>query len=227
MTIVNDYISWISLQICDWTFTLPFLWNLNTSIIVSLGMFSIRKCLHFEISGLTKHYCAPNTMCITISEETTCFGLVLVCHSGIPMPGEQPQYGILILMTDERASQVSHSSWRTKASHNKSRLIPEPWAPPTRKTKRWVLFTKASYYSREPHVATLSIKLCLIEERGWAVLPHLIWGNQRYFLFFTLPYLLLKHSLSHSLFYFLITSTCSLLSNYRLVFHLLSQGMEW
>lgn len=30
--------------------------------------------------------------------------------SSIPMPGEQSQYGIPILMTDERASQVSHSS---------------------------------------------------------------------------------------------------------------------
>lgn len=122
-------------------------------------VFSIIKCLHLNISGPTKHYCADNTMGITISEETTCFGLVLVCYFSIPMPGERPQYGIPILMTDERASQVSHSSWRTKASHNKSRLIPGPWAPPTRKTKRWVLLTKASYYSREPHVATLSVKL--------------------------------------------------------------------
>lgn len=94
-----------------------------------------------------------------MSEETTCFGLVLGCHSSIPMPREQPQYVIPIPMTDKRASQVSHSSWRTKASHNKSRLISGPWAPPTRKTMHWVLFTKASYYSQKPHVATLSLKL--------------------------------------------------------------------
>lgn len=98
------------------------------------------------------------TICV-LQYQSTCFSLVLGCHSSIPMPGEQSQYGISILMTDERASQVSHSSWRTKASHNKSRLIPGPWAPPTRKTKRWVLLTKATYYSREPHMATLSIKL--------------------------------------------------------------------
>lgn len=89
------------------------------------------------------------------------------CHvltllsSSIPMPGEQSQYGIPILMTDERASQVSHSSWRTKGSHNKSSLIPGLWASLTRKTKRWALLTKTSYYSREPHIATLSIKLWL------------------------------------------------------------------
>lgn len=102
------------------------------------------------------------------------------CHSRIPMPGERSQYGISILMTDERASQVSHSSWRTKASHNKSRLIPGPWAPPTTKTKHRVLLTKASYYSREPHIATLSIKFCsLTEQWGGAVFLHLIWGNQK------------------------------------------------
>lgn len=122
------------------------------------------------------------TICV-LQYQSTCFSLVLGCHSSIPMAGEQSQYGISILMTDERASQVSHSSWRTKASHNKSRLIPGPWAPPTRKTKRWVLLTKATYYSREPHMATLSIKLW--PDRGvrlcWFL--HLIWGNQKYFLF--------------------------------------------
>lgn len=91
--------------------------------------------------------------------RSTCFQSRCGCHSRILMPGEQSQYGISTLMTDERASQVSHSSWRTKASHNKSGLIPGPWAPASRKTKPWVPITKASYYSREPHIATLSIKL--------------------------------------------------------------------
>lgn len=96
--------------------------------------------------------------------RSTCFQPRCGCHSRILMPGEQSQYGISTLMTDERASQVSHSSWRTKASHNKSGLIPGPWAPASRKTKPRVPFTKASYYSREPHIATLSIKLW----RDWA-----------------------------------------------------------
>lgn len=71
---------------------------------------------------------AQNMMSIAVSE----YVLVLSSdsHSTIPMLGDWSQYGITILMTDERASQVSHSSWRTKASHNKSRLIPGPWAPP-------------------------------------------------------------------------------------------------
>lgn len=84
--------------------------------------------------GLTKHYYSHSNTWITVSEETTCFGLVRGCHSRVPMPGDWSQYGILIPMTDKRASQVSHSSLRTKASHIKSRLIPGPWAPPTRKT---------------------------------------------------------------------------------------------
>lgn len=125
-----------------------------------------------------KHRKTIGLACVTVSEY-----MLLPfhgCHSRIPMPGERSQYGISILMTDERASQVSHSSWRTKASHNKSRLIPGPWAPPTTKTKHRVLLTKASYYSREPHIATLSIKFCsLTEQRGGAVFLHLIWGNQK------------------------------------------------
>lgn len=145
------------------------------------------------------------------------------------MPGERPQYGIPILMTDERASQVSHSSWRTKASHNKSRLIPGPWAPPTRKTKRWVLLTKASYYSREPHVATLSIKLRPDREAGLACFSSLNLRKSKVFSLSLSP-TYCSSTLDPIPFFFscfLITSTCSLLSNYRLVFHLLGQGMEW
>lgn len=111
--------------------------------------------LNVNMLGLRKHSGVHN-ICI-LQYQSSCF--VLSCHSSVPMPGERSHYGISILTTDERESQVSHSSWRTKASHNKSRLIPGPWAPSTRKTKRWVLLTKASYYSREPHIATLSIKV--------------------------------------------------------------------
>lgn len=66
-----------------------------------------------------------------------------------------------------------------------------------------------------------------MEDQGGAVFLLLIWGNQKYFLFHSPLPTAQALSPCHSLFYFLITSTCSLLSNYRLVFHLPSQGMEW
>lgn len=53
------------------------------------------KCLHIKVLGKTKCNCAHNHVWITVSEEHTCPGLVLGCHSSIPMPREQPQYGIL------------------------------------------------------------------------------------------------------------------------------------
>lgn len=65
----------------------------------------------------------------------------------------------------------------------------------------------------------------LIEEGGRAVFLHLIWGNQKYF-HSPLP-TAQALSIPFPFFNFLITSTCSLLSNYRLVFHLHGQGMEW
>lgn len=51
---------------------------------------------------------AQNMMSIAVSE----YVLVLSSdsHSTIPMLGDWSQYGISVLMTDERASQVSHSS---------------------------------------------------------------------------------------------------------------------
>lgn len=180
------------------------------------------------ILGSKKHHGAHNNTCITMSEDSTSFELVLGCHSSIPMPCERPQYGIPILMTDERASQVSHSSWRTKASHNKSRLIPGPWAPPTRKTKHWVLLTKASYYSGEPHVATLSIKLWPDRGAGLGCFSSLNLRKSKVFsLSFSPTYCSSTLYPIPPFFNFLITSTCSLLSNYRLVFHLHGQGMEW
>lgn len=106
---------------------------------------TVYSLLHNIEHVMFELHCTADNMCITIPGETKCFSLVLGCHSSIPMPGGRPQYGIPIPMTDKRASQVSHSSWRTKASHNKSKLIPRPWAPSTRKTKRWILLTKASY----------------------------------------------------------------------------------
>lgn len=133
-----------------------------------------------------------------------------------------------IPMTNERASQVSHSSWRTKASHNKSRLIPGPSAPPKRKTKRWVLLTKGSYYSREPHVATLSIKLWHDREAWMGCFYSFNVRKSKVFSFHSpLPTSQVLSMPFTFFFYFLITSTCSLLSNYRLVFHLHGQGMEW
>ncbi len=71
---------------------------------------------------------------------------------------------------------------------------------------------------------------CLIVEWGWAVFLHLIWGNQKYFPFHSPLPTAQALSIPFPFFFFfnfLITSTCSLLSNYRLVFHLHGQGMEW
>lgn len=103
------------------------------------------------------------------------------------MQREQFQCGIPILMTDKRTSQVSHSSWRTKDSHNKSRLIPGLWASPATKTKRWLLLTKASYYSREPHVALLSIKLHPAGEVGLGRSHSLNLRKSKGIFSFTLP----------------------------------------
>lgn len=145
------------------------------------------------------------------------------------MLGERSQYEFpTIQMADERASQVSHSSWRTKASHNKSRLIPGPWAPPTRKTKHWVLRTKASYYSWEPHVGTLSIKLWPDRGARRACFSPLNLRKSKVFSISLSPTYSSSTLYPIPFFYnFLITSTYSLFSNYRLVFHLHGQGMEW
>lgn len=164
---------------------------------------------------------ASVSMRLPISEGTTGFSHVLSCHSVIPMLKQWPQYGIPILVTDERASQVSHCSCGTKASHNKSRLIPEPRAPP-RKTKHSAL-TKTSYYSRVPHVATLSIKLVWLRRRS-CLLSLKLRKSKVFSLSVCLP---TAEALLRSLSYFLITSTCSLFSGYTLVFHLHAQGMEW
>lgn len=190
------------------------------------GLFhNVFKC---AVIRFIESYCVNNSMRITTPKESTCLGLVPGCHSIIPMPRERPQYGIPIPMTDERASQVSHCSWRTKASHNKSWLIPGPWAPPPNKEDK-ALSSPHKGKLLQPRASRCYIvnQTSSIEERGWAVFLHLIWGKSKVFSL-TLSYLLLKHFLSHSLsFFFLITSTCSCLSSYRLVFHLHGQGMEW
>lgn len=101
---------------------------------------------------------------------------ITVTFLGLKKP---PQYGIPVLMTDKRVSQVSHSLWRTRASHNKSRLILGPQHKGRQSAER-------SLQMQVITAKTLTLLQCHLnfgptEKQSWAIFLHLIWGNQRLF----------------------------------------------